>query len=56
MPRCPCFVDALVPLYRCHFSVAATLWFSLVGVVSIGSLNLSLLVNPVGLYQVRFAL
>ncbi|WIA15634.1 hypothetical protein OEZ85_002261 [Tetradesmus obliquus] len=30
----------------------ATLWFSLVGVVSIGSLNLSLLVNSVGLYQV----
>ncbi|WIA13747.1 hypothetical protein OEZ85_007298 [Tetradesmus obliquus] len=30
----------------------ATLWFSLVGMVSIGSLNLSLLVNPVGLYQV----
>ncbi|KAF8060365.1 URGT2 [Scenedesmus sp. PABB004] len=29
-----------------------TLWFSAVAVVSIASLNLSLLVNPVGLYQV----
>jgi hypothetical protein len=36
--------------------LAATLWFSVVAVVSIGSLNLSLLVNPVGLYQVGHAL
>jgi hypothetical protein len=32
---------------------ADRLYFSVVAVVSIGSLNLSLLVNPVGLYQVR---
>jgi hypothetical protein len=34
-------------------STADTLIFSSVAVVSIASLNLSLLVNPVGLYQVR---
>jgi hypothetical protein len=32
---------------------ADTLFFATVAVISIGSLNLSLLVNPVGLYQVR---
>jgi hypothetical protein len=32
---------------------ADTVVFSSVAVVSIASLNLSLLVNPVGLYQVR---
>jgi hypothetical protein len=44
-----CLRSLLVACLCCH---ADTLFFSSVAVVSIASLNLSLLVNPVGLYQV----
>jgi hypothetical protein len=48
----PMLVAHTLVLAACLRHHADTLFFSAVAVVSIASLNLSLLVNPVGLYQV----
>jgi hypothetical protein len=41
-------------LFRFGLLIAVTLYFSVVASVSIASLNLSLLLNTVGFYQVSF--